>query len=239
MIDITNYFTTQASTGQFQLVFILISFLGGILASISPCSLAMLPVVIGYIGGYGDNDNKKIIWQLMSFVLGSAIVFSVIGVICALTGQVFQSFAGDYFILIIASLLLALGLNLVGVLDINFPTLINKIPQNSNNSKFLYPMLLGVIFAIAGTPCSTPILAGIMGFAAITNSIILSIIMLFAFALGQGLILVLAGLFTNLIKKYGGNIVSASEIMIKLSGGLLIFASLYMYYKVFSQFFIS
>ena len=108
MIDITNYFTNQVSSGQFQLLFIGVSFLGGILASISPCSLAMLPVVIGYIGGYGDRDNKKIFWQLLSFILGAAIVFSVIGVICALTGRVFISFAGDYFILIMASVLFAL-----------------------------------------------------------------------------------------------------------------------------------
>ena len=235
MIDITNYFTTHAASGNFQLLFVAVAFLGGVLASVSPCSLAMLPVVIGYIGGYGDDDNKKIFWQLMSFVLGSAIVFSIVGVICALTGQVFKSFAGDYFILLISSLLLVLGLNLVGVLDLNFPTLVKKIPQNSNNSKFLYPMLLGMIFAIAGTPCSTPILAGIMGFAAITNSIILSIIMLFMFALGQGLILIVAGMFTSIIKKFG-NIAAVSEIMIKLSGALLILVSIYMYYRVFEQF---
>lgn len=234
MTDITN-FTTQLSGGQFQILFILISFLGGVLASVSPCSLAMLPVIIGYVGGYGGDDNKKIFLQLISFVLGSAIVFSILGVICAITGQVFKSFTGDYFILIIASVLLALGLNLVGVLELNFPTLINKIPQNSTNSKYLYPFLLGIIFAIAGTPCSTPILAGIMSFAVVTNSIILSVIMLFAFALGQGLIFVAAGMFTGIIKKFG-NIISVSEVLIKISGVLLVLASLGIFYKVFSQF---
>lgn len=237
MIDISNYFVTQSSAGNFQLIFIVLSFFGGVLASISPCSLAMLPVVIGYIGGYGGSDNKKIFWQLVSFIIGSALVFSIIGVICALTGKVFISYAGDYFLIILASFLLALGLNLLGILDLNFPTLINKIPQNRNNSKFLYPMLLGAIFAIAGTPCSTPILAGIMSFAAITNSILLSVIMLFAFALGQGLILVVAGMFTGLIKKIG-SVVSLSEILIKISGALLILASIYMYYKIFAKFFL-
>lgn len=237
MINIANYFTTQASNGQFQLIFILVSFLGGVLASISPCSLAMLPIVIGYIGGYGDDDNKKIFWQLMSFIFGSAIVFSIIGVICALTGHVFAAIGGAYFILLVTSVILALGLNLLGVLELNFPVLINKIPQNNNNSKFLYPMLLGAVFALIGTPCSTPILAGIMSFAAITNSIILSVIMLFAFALGQGVILVIAGMCTNVVKKFG-NVVSVSEIFLKISGGLLVLIALYMYYRVFSQFFI-
>ena len=236
MIDVANYFTTQAGAGQFQALFIVISFLGGVLASISPCSLAMLPIVIGYIGGYSKDDNKNVLLQLISFVLGSAIVFSIIGVICALTGHVFISYAGDYFIIILASILLALGLNLIGMLDLNFPTLINKIPQNKTNSKLLYPLLLGGIFAIAGTPCSTPILAGIMSFASITNSILLSVIMLFAFALGQGMILIIAGMFTNIVKKFG-NVVSISEILIKISGGLLIFAAFYIYYKVFSPFF--
>ncbi len=235
MIDIVQYFTSQASNGQFQLMFIAVSFFGGVLASISPCSLAMLPVVIGYIGGYGDSDNKTIFKQLLSFVFGSALVFSIIGIICAITGHVFISFAGDYFILIISSLLLVLGLNLIGVLDINFPALVNKVPKNTNNSKYLYPMILGAIFAIAGTPCSTPILAGIMSFAAITDSILLAIIMLFSFAIGQGIILVIAGMFTGVVKKFG-NIASVSDVIIKLSGGLLVLTALYMFYRVFSQF---
>lgn len=236
MIDITNYFTTQANSGNFQIILIALSFLGGVLASVSPCSLAMLPIVIGYIGGYGDGDNKKIFWQLLSFIIGSSLVFSVIGVICALTGRVFISLAGGYFIVIIASLLLAMGLNLAGLLEINIPTFITKIPTNSKNSKYLYPMLLGAVFALAGTPCSTPILAGIMSFASITNNIILSVIMLFAFALGQGIILVVAGLFTNIVKQFG-KVVSFSGVMLKLCGVLLIFASLYLFYKTFSGLF--
>ena len=235
MIDITNYFTTNMHAGQFQIFFLAVAFLGGILASVSPCSLSMLPVIIGYVGGYGDRDNKVIFAQLVSFILGSAAVFSLIGIICAFTGKVFGSFGGDYFILIIASLLLVLGLNLIGVLDINFPTLINKVPQNKNNSKYIYPFLLGAVFAIAGTPCSTPILAGIMSFAVITKSFLLSVIMLFLFAVGQGLILLIAGMFTGVIKKFG-DVALISELMIKISGVLLILVSFYMFFRVFIQF---
>ncbi len=236
MIDITNYFTAQAANGNFQIILIGLSFLGGILASISPCSLAMLPIVIGYIGGYGDGDNRKIFLQLLSFILGSSIVFSIIGVICALTGHVFISVLGGYFIIIIASVLLAMGLNLAGLLEINLPTIISKVPSNPNNSKYLYPMLLGAVFALGGTPCSTPILAGIMSFASITNSIILSIIMLFAFALGQGVILVVAGMFTNVVKQFG-KVVSFSGVLLKICGILLVVAALYLYYKSFAPYF--
>lgn len=237
MIDITGYFTEQVSNGTFRFMLIGLSFLGGLIASISPCSLAMLPIVIGYIGGFNENDNKNTLLQLVSFVLGSAIVFSIIGIICAITGKVFISIAGGYFVIFVASLLLAMGLHLLGYLDLNIPTLISKIPSNSNNSKYLYPMLLGAVFAIGGTPCSTPILAGIMSFAAITNNILLSILMLFMFALGEGVILVLAGMFTNVIKQVD-KVAEYSDVFLKLIGAIMVIASFYLYYKTFSPFFI-
>lgn len=236
MIDITGYFTEQVLSGNFRLMLIGLSFLGGLIASISPCSLAMLPIVIGYIGGFNENDNRQTMLQLTSFVLGSAIVFSIIGIICAVTGRVFISIAGGYFVVFVASLLLAMGLHLLGYIDINLPTLISKIPSNSNNSRYLYPMLLGAVFAIGGTPCSTPILAGIMSFAAITNNILLSILMLFMFALGEGVILVCAGMFTNVIKQID-KVADYSEVFLKLIGVVMVVASVYLYYKTFSPFF--
>ena len=236
MIDITAQFTEQKSSGNFQLMLLGLSFIGGLIASISPCSLAMLPIVIGYIGGFNENDNKNTLLQLTSFVIGSAIVFSIIGILCAVTGKVFISIAGGYFLIFIASLLLAMGLHLLGLLEINLPTLISKIPSNSNNSKYLYPMLLGALFAIGGTPCSTPILPRIMSFAAITNNILISLLMLFMFALGEGVILVFAGMFTNLIKQID-TVAKYSEIFLKLIGIIMIIASVFLYYKTFYPFF--
>ncbi len=236
MIDITAQFTEQISSGNFQLMLLGLSFIGGLIASISPCSLAMLPIVIGYIGGFNENDNKNTLLQLTSFVIGSAIVFSIIGILCAVTGKVFISIAGGYFLIFIASLLLTMGLHLLGILEINLPTLISKIPSNSNNSKYLYPMLLGALFAIGGTPCSTPILAGIMSFATITNNILISLLMLFMFALGEGVILVFAGMFTNLIKQID-TVAKYSEIFLKLIGIIMIIASVFLYYKTFYPFF--
>ncbi len=236
MIDITAQFTEQISSGNFQLMLLGLSFIGGLIASISPCSLAMLPIVIGYIGGFNENDNKNTLLQLTSFVIGSAIVFSIIGILCAVTGKVFISIAGGYFLIFIASLLLIMGLHLLGLLEINIPTLISKIPSNSNNSKYLYPMLLGALFAIGGTPCSTPILAGIMSFATITNNILISLLMLFMFALGEGVILVFAGMFTNLIKQID-TVAKYSEIFLKLIGIIMIIASVFLYYKTFYPFF--
>ena len=216
------------------LVMLLTAFLGGIIASISPCSLAMLPLIIGYVGGCSKETPVRTLIQLSSFILGTAIVFTVIGIICAVTGSVFASALGVYFTLIMASLLLVIGLKITDVLDFEIPVIIKTMPVNNTSSLILYPILLGITFALAGTPCSTPILASIMVFATMGKNLLVSVIMLFLFAIGQGLILIIAGVFTSGIK----NIKKFSNItdkIIKISGWLIILTSIYLYYKVFAS----
>ena len=152
-------------------VLLLASFVGGVIASLSPCSLAMLPLIIGYVGGYSKETPFRTFLQLCCFILGTALVFTIIGVVCALTGSVFASAMGGYFTLLVSSLLMVMGLKLVGILDFETPTIIKAMPTNNTNSIFVYPLILGITFALAGTPCSTPILAGIMAFAAIGKNL--------------------------------------------------------------------
>ena len=233
MDNLVQIFSTNSTgLGVWALMFAA-SLAGGVIASISPCSLAMLPLIVGYVGGYSKETPLRTFVQLCFFIFGTAIVFSIIGIICAVTGSVFASTMGGYFTLIMASLLLVMGLKLTDILDFDMPVIIKAMPSNSTNSLFLYPILLGIAFALAGTPCSTPILAGIMAFAAMGKNLWAAVIMLFLFALGQGLILIVAGLFTSGVKnlkKFAG----FSEILLKVSGVLLILVALYLYYKTFA-----
>ena len=232
-----NNFAEILSSGNISgitwLLMFATAFFGGIIASVSPCSLAMLPLMIGYVGGCSKETPFRTFIQLSCFILGTAIVFTIIGIICAVTGSVFASALGGYFTIIMASLLLVIGLKITEILDFEIPVIIKTMPVNNTNSLVLYPILLGIAFALAGTPCSTPILAGIMVFAAMGKNLAASIIMLFLFAIGQGLILIIAGLFTSTIK----NVKKFSNItdkLVKISGWLIIAVSFYLYYKVFS-----
>ena len=233
MDNLVQIFSTEITGIHIWILMFLASFAGGIIASISPCSLAMLPLIVGYVGGYSKETPIRTFIQLCCFILGTAIVFSVIGIICAITGSVFASALGGYFTLIIASLLIVMGLKITEILDFEMPVIIKSMPVNNTNSLFLYPILLGIAFALAGTPCSTPILAGIMAFAAMGKSLFAAVLMLFLFALGQGIILIIAGLFTSSLKniKQHSNI---TNVVTKISGILLIIVGIYLYYKVFS-----
>ena len=226
MENLTQLFSTQSS------IYILFgaAFLGGLISSISPCSLSMLPLIIGYIGGYSDEKPLKTLLQMIVFVIGSGIVFSIIGAICALTGKMF--IGNPYFALIVASIVMIMGLKILGFLEFDLPPIIKEIPKNEFNNDFLYPLILGAVFALIGTPCSTPILASIMAFASISAKISSAVIMLFLFSIGQGLIVILAGFITSKIKT-SEKFYQLSEKIMKFSGILLILVSLYIFYKIF------
>ena len=172
MENLTQIFTTQHS------IYILFgaAFLGGLISSISPCSLSMLPLIIGYIGGYSDEKPVKTLIQMIFFVIGTGIVFSIIGAICALTGKIF--IGNPYFALIVASIILIMGLKILDVIEFDMPVIIKEIPKNNINNEFIYPLILGAVFALIGTPCSTPILASIMAFASMSAKVSNAVIML-------------------------------------------------------------
>ena len=83
MDNLIQAFSNTSQTAWYILIFA--SFVGGILASLSPCSLAMLPLIIGYVGGYSKETPFRTFLQLCCFIFGTAIVFTIIGVFCALT----------------------------------------------------------------------------------------------------------------------------------------------------------
>ncbi len=236
MTDLFTSFLQNSNSGQFEMMMLLASFLGGVVASISPCSLAMLPIIIGYIGGYSKETPAKTLLQMIIFIFGTSVVFSIIGIICAVTGKVFVSFLGSYFGLFIGSFLIVMGLKLAEILDFEFPVFIKSFPKNEGGYTFLYPFIIGMFFALAGTPCSTPILAGIMAFAAVVDNISIAILMLFLFSIGQGIILVIAGVCTSGIKNMGA-FAKISDVLMKICGYLLIISGLYIFYKIFSPLF--
>lgn len=233
MDSLNHLITAQMSMSHGSVLLFVMAFLGGIVASASPCSLGLLPVVIGYVGGNNQKKDMKLMVQVISFIIGIAIALTVIGVTCALTGQVMGANANPYLILVLASLILVMGLHVLEVLYVPIPTVVKQLPQNNNGSLFLVPALIGVAFALGTTPCSTPILASIMAFASLKSNIATGALLFFVFALGQGVILLVAAFFTNACKKLL-TMHSVSHAIMKASGGLLVLASFYLYYKIFS-----
>ncbi|EKE02547.1 MAG: hypothetical protein ACD_20C00363G0013 [uncultured bacterium] len=207
-------------------------FLGGIITSLSPCTLGLLPIIIGYVGGCSENSNKKTAIQITFFVIGLSLVLTALGITAAIAGKAFGFHANPIWAIVMASLILIMGLSLLEIIEIPMPSIIKQMPQNKGNSLVLYPLLIGAAFAFASSPCSTPVLAGIMAYTSLKANIIFGGLLLFFFSLGQGVVLVIAGLSTSLFKRIS-YFKSISGYFVKFSGIILIIAASYIYLKSF------
>ncbi len=234
MDNLINFFQSNVQ-GEFSFLILALCFLGGVVASLSPCGIGMLPVVVSYIGSSSEKNTAKNTLQVLFFILGMSVCLTAIGIVCALTGQIFDATNRVYFVLILTSLIFIFGLNLVGGLDINFPVLVKKFPQSEKHNFITYPLILGMVFALAASPCSTPILAGIMATASMSANLLYAALMLFLFSLGQGMIILVAGLFTSVLKNLS-SFAKYTDILTKISGVILIVFAIFLYYKVFSRF---
>lgn len=230
---ITQIFNEQ--TAQLSIWILLAVFAGGVISSVSPCTLGILPIVVGYIGGYSENTTRKTAIQLIFFILGLSLVLTVFGIIAAFTGKTLGFQSNPMLGLALASLIMVMGLTLLEVIEIPMPVLIKEMPQNKNNNLVLYPLMLGGAFALASTPCATPILAGIMAYASLKANIMEGGLMLFLYALGQSVIILLVGLFASYFKKLTF-IRSYSVHVNKFSGIILIAAAMLLYSKIFGLF---
>lgn len=235
MDNLLNIFNTYLSNPDgFVPLLLLLALIAGVLSSLSPCNLGLLPLIIAYVGGYSKEGNKKLLLQMLSFSLGLSFVLSIIGVLCAFTGRAFAGVSSPILILVLASIFVLMGLNLLGFLDINYPVLIKKIPQNKANGYFVFPFLIGCVFALASSPCSTPILASLLALATVSKNTVFSLSLFFLFAMGQCIIIILFALFASLLKNMQ-KLARFSSVLMKMSGIILIGAGIYIYYKIFSN----
>jgi len=188
------------AVGAISPISFLIVFIGGIITSISPCILTMIPVIVGYIGGYGGGDDKPSIRGFAmsaAFVLGMSVTFAVFGVAAVLLGRVVGQ-AGDIWYYVLAAIAIIMGLSLLGVINIRFPTL-NKMPVKKGG--VVPAFLIGLMFGLVASPCATPVLAVIITYVASTGSFYYGAGLLFAYGLGHGLPLLIAGTFTGVISQ--------------------------------------
>ncbi len=232
---LSHLFSGQINFDGLGWIIYLLAFLGGVITSISPCSIGLLPVIVSFIIGKKEEaevHHTRSILQIFFFLVGLSLMLTAVGVFCALTGQVFGSHSGPYWGLIMASLILIFGLNMLEFIEIPMPVIVKTLPQNKNHNIVVYPMLIGMLFAFATTPCSTPILAAILAYASVKANLANAAILLFLFSLGQGSILVIAALFTSLFKQIL-KLNKVSGILLKVSGVILILTSIYLYLKIF------
>jgi cytochrome c-type biogenesis protein len=164
-------------------------FAGGILSSSSPCVLATIPLVIGYVGGYSGGDRRKALLYSLTFILGLSITFMVLGAIASFVGGPF-GVVGRTWYFVVGGVAVAIGLHLIGLYNWNLPVSVQFQPKQRG---ILGAFLLGLIFGIVSSPCATPILVLILTFVASKGEILYGTSLLFVYAVAHCALIFLAG----------------------------------------------
>ncbi len=176
-----------------------LAFLGGVLTSIGPCNLSMVPVVMGYVGGQQDLTRKRGFWLSTFFTVGSSITFMLLGLIAALVGGLFGTERTLlYWFVALACFLI--GLNLLGALQLNFDFLARLKPKRVAVTGLIGALLLGLVVGLAGSQCGTPVLVAILGLVMAKGKVAYGATLLFAYGLGRGAPIIAAGTFTGVVK---------------------------------------
>jgi len=203
-------------------------FIGGIISSASPCVLALVPLVIGYVGGYSQGDKKKALLYSLAFATGLSATFTLMGAAAGLVGSLISRY-GVIFYYAIAAIAIAMGISLLGVFEIPIPFR-SKIKPNV--SGLAGALVMGAIFGFVSTPCATPVLVTILAFVAVKGQMLYGVFLLFVYSIAHCTLLVLAGIVTGFVEAFAGSgrTQSFSKWLKRVSGALIISAGLYILY---------
>jgi cytochrome c-type biogenesis protein len=174
-------------------------FAGGLLTSLGPCSLSLLPVTLAYLAGFGDAnglgqpDAPRRPWlRSLCFAGGIVAALVLLGLASALLGRIYGQIPG-LIPTLVALLALLMGLNLLGLLRLRLPAGPDPERWRQRVPAPLAPLAAGLAFGLAATPCTTPVLAVLLGWMAQHGRPLVGMLLLTSFGAGQVVPLLLAG----------------------------------------------
>ncbi len=209
---------------QHGLAFIAV-FIGGLISAASPCVLAAIPLIIGYVGGYSEGNKKKAALYSLVFVLGLAITFTLLGAAASVMGQ-FLGFMGRWLYIGLAVIAILMGVQLMGIISIPLPFQKTKAVKSKG---LLGAFLLGMLTGTVSSPCATPVLAVILAYVSTQGDMMYGGSLLFVYALGHCALIFIAGLSVGLTEsiissKGAGNFSLYAK---RFSGALLVILGIY------------
>jgi len=186
MQNMGGYITTN------PVLAVLAAFAGGVMTASNPCVLAMVPLMLGFVGGYDELKGfKRSLAFSFLFVFGLGITFTAMGIFAAAFGKLFGG-VGRHWNYIIFSLCLVMSLHLLGFIHFNGGRL-GEFASKVTCKGSLGAVVLGMLFGIVSAPCAVPVLALILAYMAKGGNMVYGGTLLFAYAIGHSVLIVIAG----------------------------------------------
>lgn len=206
------------------LAFLLV-FAGGVVTSIGPCNLATIPLIVGYVGGSRNLPRTRAFLLSLAFATGLALTFMLLGVVAALIGGMMGAWARWWYYLV-AGICFLIGLNMLGVLNLNLPRWFGGLRERIGLKGIPGALALGLVSGLVAAQCATPVLAAILTYVMAKGALVYGAALLFVYALGRGVPVVLTGTFTGVLKSFQ-KLGRWSNVIEKVSGVIVIGVGFY------------
>ena len=207
------------------------SFIWGILSILlSPCHLASIPLIVGFIDEQGKISTKRAFWISTLFAVGILITIGAIGAITAAAGRMMGDVGkyGNYFV---ALIFFVVGLHLLDIIPMPFSGP-GKVGMKRKGA--LAAFILGLVFGIALGPCTFAYMAPMLGvtFKLASTNLFYGVLLLLVYGIGHCSVIVFAGTFTEVVQRYmNWNEKSrGADILKKVCGVLVLLGGVYLIY---------
>jgi cytochrome c-type biogenesis protein len=195
---------------------------------LSPCHLASLPLIVGFISGQGRVSTARAFGLAALFAVGILITIAIIGAITAAAGRMLGDIGrwGNY---VVAAIFFVVGLHLLGVIPMPWS---GPGQVNLKRRGLFAAFILGLVFGIALGPCTFAYMAPMLAvtFKLSTTAPLYGASLLLAYGVGHCAVIVLAGTFAEVVQRYlDWNEKSAGAVILKkVCGALVILGGVYL-----------
>jgi thioredoxin:protein disulfide reductase len=173
-------------------------FLLGLLMSLTPCIYPMIPITIGILQAQGSKSVWYNFLLSLSYTLGIATTFALLGVVAAFTKQAFGSLlAQPLFIFFVVALLIYLGLSMVGLYEMYIPRILQPKQNHAKGGSLLSAYLFGAASGTFASPCLSPGLVLLLTLVSAWGSKLIGFLFLFTFGIGLSIPLLVIGSFSG------------------------------------------
>ncbi|WP_285719151.1 cytochrome c biogenesis protein CcdA [Pelosinus sp. IPA-1] len=207
------------------------AFVWGVLSMVlSPCHLASIPLVVGFISKQGNDSPRKAFGIALLFAVGILITIAIIGVITAAMGRLIGDI-GNWSNYIVAAVFFFVGLYLLGLIE--WPWTGRNL-EVVTGPGYVAALVMGLLFGMSLGPCTFAYMAPILGvvFGLSAAHPLFTVGLFAAFALGHCSIILLAGMLTQRVQWYlnWSEQTKAAVAIRKFSGALVILGGVYLVY---------
>jgi cytochrome c-type biogenesis protein len=174
-----------------------IVFLGGLLTNFCPCNVALVPMVLGCVGGFSRSKERGNAFLYSGvFAAGIVLTLCALGVLASALGSLLAP-VQQVCIWVLAGVAILMGLHALDVVDFRLPGL-GKLPMRGRRGVW-ETFLLGMAGGVVATPCTTPVLAVVLTYVAVQARLLYGVSLLLTYAVGFVVPLILAGVFADFV----------------------------------------